>query len=167
MSVTNLDNYVSCHDFLTGAGTDNADDIVLTPGGGFGLDLQWSQPSGAVTNDYDVFLLNSSGTVIAGSADIQDNSQEPFEFFGYTNTTASTQGVRLVVAKFSGGADSRMKFVMLGAGGINSVQYNMSTGGDVVGPSIFGHNGAATVGSTAAIPYNDANTSEPYSSAVR
>ena len=27
-----------------------------------------------------------------------------------------------------------------------------------------GHNGAATVGSTAAIPYNDANTSEPYSS---
>ena len=164
VSVTNLDNYVSCHDFLTGVGTDNADEITLAPGGGFGLDLQWAQPWGAVTNDYDVFLLNSANAVIAGSADIQDDSQEPFEFFGYTNDSASAQTVKLVVAKFSGGVDPRMKFVMLGAGGVTGVQYNASTGGDVVGPSIFGHNGAATVGSTAAIPYNDATTSEPYSS---
>ena len=70
VSVTNRDNYVGCHDFLTRpVGTDNADDITLAPGGGFGLDLQWAQPWGAVTNDYDVFLLNSAGTVIAGSAD--------------------------------------------------------------------------------------------------
>ena len=73
--------------------------------------------------------------------------------------------MQLVIAKYSGvGTDARMKFVMVGSSGINAVQYDASSGGDVVGPSIFGHNGAESVGTTAAIPYNDSNTPEPYSS---
>ena len=47
--------------------------------------------------------------------------------------------------------------------GITAVQVNASAGGDIVGPTIFGHNGTGTVGSTAAIPYNS-NTSENFSS---
>ena len=62
---------MSCHDFNPTAATDNGDDITLAPGGGFGLDLQWAQAWGAVGNDYDVFLLNASGAIIAGSVFIQ------------------------------------------------------------------------------------------------
>jgi Calx-beta domain-containing protein/subtilase family protein len=54
--------------------------------------------------------------------------------------------------------------VLLGAGGITAVEHNVSTGGDVVGPTIFGHNGANNAMSTAAIPFNNANTIETYSS---
>jgi hypothetical protein len=164
IAVTNLPStYTGCHNFDPNGGTDNTDGITLAPGGGVGIDLQWAEPWGAVSNDYDVFLLNNSGAIIAGSVDNQSMSHEPFEFFGYTNNTASPQTVQLVIAKFSGGADSRMKFVMVGSSGINAVQYNASSGGDIVGPSIFGHNGAASVGSTAAIPYNNSNRPEDYS----
>jgi hypothetical protein len=163
-TVTAIEPLIGCHNFDPNGGVGNSDAITLAPGGGFGLDLQWAQPWGAVTNDYDVFLLNSTGTVIAGSGTNQASSKKPFEFFGYTNATASPETVRIVIGKYSGGPDSRMKFVMFGASGVTSVQYDTSTGGDIVGPTIFGHNGAALVGSTAAIPYNDPTTPEYYSS---
>lgn len=165
-SVLALEPLTGCHNFDPNGGTDNTDNITLAPGGGLGIDLQWAQAWGAVSNDYDVFLLDATGTtVLAGSALDQGSFHEPFEFFGYTNNTASPQTVQLVIAKFSpAGGDSRMKFVMVGSSGITGVQYDQSAGGDVVGPTIFGHNGAASVGSTAAIPYDNSNTPEDYSS---
>ena len=39
---------MSCHNFDPTGGTSNGDQITLAPGGGFGLDLQWAQPWGAV-----------------------------------------------------------------------------------------------------------------------
>ena len=145
---------VSCHDFDTTAGTDTGDDITLAPGGGLGIDLQWAQPWGPlVHHDYDAFLLDSTTQqVLAGSALDQDGGfTEPVEFFGYTNEGASAQTVQVVIVRYSGGSTDRLKFVMVGSSGITSVQYNTSIGGDIVGPTIFGHNGAATDGSTAAI----------------
>ena len=61
-------------------------------------------------------------------------------------------------------ANPRLKFVLEGASGIGGVEHNTSTGSDIVGPTIFGHNGASTVGSTAAIPFNDSTRSENFSS---
>ena len=96
----------------------------------------------------------------------EDNlaSQEPFEAFGYQNTTSSPQTVRIVIAKFAGSANVRTKFVLLGSAGITAVQYNASTGGDIVGPSIFGHNGAADGMSVAAVPYDNSQQVETFSS---
>jgi hypothetical protein len=54
--------------------------------------------------------------------------------------------------------------VLENASGIAAVEHNTSTGPDIVGPTIFGHNGAATVGSTAAIPFDDSTRSESFSS---
>ena len=158
---------VSCHDFDTTAGIDTGDDITLTPGGGLGIDLQWAQPWGSlVHHDYDAFLLDSTTQqVLAGSALDQDGGfTEPVEFFGYTNEAASAQTVQVVIVRYSGGSTDRLKFVMVGSSGITSVQYNTSIGGDIVGPTIFGHNGATTDGSTAAIAYNDSSRPEDYSS---
>lgn len=155
---------LGCHNFDPNGGTDNADEITVASGGGFIIDLQWAQPWGAVSNDYDLFVLSSSGTLLDASETDNPSFGEPVEAVAYFNQSASSQTVKIVIGKYSGGADSRMKFLMFGSGGITGVQHNVSNGGDIVGPTIFGHSGAATVGSTAAINYNDSTTPEFYSS---
>src|SRR5262249_55210008 len=93
-------------------------------------------------------------------------TQEPFEFFNYTNTTGAAQTVKLVIARFSSAAPGtpRLKYVLTGASGISSVQFPTSSGGDVVGPTIFGHNGAAGAMSIAAVPFFDSSSIETFSS---
>ncbi|MDQ1481428.1 MAG: large repetitive protein, partial [Actinomycetota bacterium] len=91
------------------------------------------------------------------------SSQKPVEVAGYTNTTASPQTVRIIVAKYSG-SSARLKFIIVGSDGITGVEYNTSVGGDIVGPTVFGHSGTSTVAGVAAIPYDNSDTSEDYSS---
>ena len=72
-------------------------------GSGFGgvsaIVLQWADPLGASANDYDLFLVNEDGDVIASSTDTQDGTQDPIEsirsFFDYS-------GLSVVVVKASG-----------------------------------------------------------------
>jgi hypothetical protein len=157
---------LDCHNFRTSGGADNTYGMTVQRGGFVQLDLQWAQPLFGVSTDLDLMLLNSTGLIIARSEDDNLASQDPFEFLQWDNTTASAQAVRLVVGRFAGTAKPRFKFVHLenGATGISSVEYSDSVGGDIIGPTIFGHNGAATAGSVAAVPFNDANTPEYYSS---
>ncbi|HTK15569.1 MAG TPA: fibronectin type III domain-containing protein [Acidimicrobiia bacterium] len=163
-SVTALEPLLACHDFDPSSGTDNGDAVTVPAGAGFAVDLQWAQPWGGVTTDYDVFVVNSQGRVVAASAADNLGSQQPFEFAGFTNSTGSTQTVTIVIGKFAGAANPRLKFVLEGASRITGVEHNASTGTDLVGPTIFGHNGAGTVGSTAAIPFSDSTRSEDFSS---
>jgi len=162
-SVLAVEPLLGCHNFNASGAADNGDGITVPSGGGFTVDLQWAQPWGGVTTDYDVFVVNGQGQVLAAS--IADNLglQQPFELVGFTNTTASAQNVNIVIGKFAGAADPRLKFVLDGAS-ITGVEHNISSGSDVVGPSIFGHNGTGGVGSTAAIPFNDSTRSEDFSS---
>ena len=61
--------------------------------------LQWADPLGASGNDYDLFLVNEDGDVIASSTDTQDGTQDPIEsirsFFNYS-------GLSVVIVKASG-----------------------------------------------------------------
>ena len=163
-SVLSLEPLLACHDFDTSAGVDNGDGITVPSGAGFTVDLQWAQPWGGVTTDYDVFVVDGQGRVLAASAADNLGLQQPFELLGFTNRTASTQTVNIVVGKFAGAANPRLKFVLDGASRITGVEHNTSIGSDVVGPTIFGHNGTGTVGSTAAIPFSDSTRSEDFSS---
>ncbi|HEU4389605.1 MAG TPA: hypothetical protein VFV34_17505, partial [Blastocatellia bacterium] len=57
--------------------------------------LFWSDPLGGSNNDYDLFLLNSTGTqVINSSTNVQTGTQDPVEALGGINA-----GRRLVVVK--------------------------------------------------------------------
>jgi hypothetical protein len=163
-SVLALEPLLGCHDFDTSAGVDNGDGITVPSGAGFVVDLQWAQPWGAVTTDYDVFVVDAQGRVLAASVADNLGLQQPFELVGFTNRTASAQTVNIVVGKFAGAADPRLKFVLEGASRITGVEHNTSVGSDVVGPTIFGHNGTGTVGSTAAVPFSDSTRSEDFSS---
>ena len=60
--------------------------------------LSWADPLGASGNDYDLFLLDSTGTtVISASTNVQDGSQDPWEV-----VSAGEDSHRLVIARFSG-----------------------------------------------------------------
>ena len=62
--------------------------------------LQWADPLGASASDYDLFLVNEDGDVIASSTDIQDGTQDPIE--SILSRFLSFSGRSVVVVKASG-----------------------------------------------------------------
>jgi hypothetical protein len=88
------------HDFDPSA-TVTPYDALSANGGGFPA-LFWSDPLGGAANDYDLFLLNPSGTSLVGASnDFQTGTQDPVEII---NVESMTSGQRLVIVKFSGAA---------------------------------------------------------------
>jgi subtilisin-like proprotein convertase family protein len=62
---------------------------------GNAINLFWSDPLGASTNDYDLFRLNSAGSVvIAAGTNVQNGTQDPYE-----QVTANLTDPRIVVVK--------------------------------------------------------------------
>ncbi len=163
----------ACMDFNPGAQTDRTLGIKVAPGGTLTVDLQWNEPWEGVSTDLDSFLLDANGNMIAASA--EDNiavSQAPFEFFGWENQSGSQRTVQLVVNRFSG-SSPRLKVAMLenGSEDVTGIEYPRSSGAvvgglatDVVGPTVFGHNGAAAAISVGAVPFNNSLAVEEYSS---
>mgnify|MGYP000703519270 CR=1 FL=1 len=63
--------------------------------------LHWSDAVGASGNDYDLYVLDSTGTTVIGAGDnIQDGNDDPYE---QTSNLPPT-GSRLVIVKYSGAA---------------------------------------------------------------
>jgi hypothetical protein len=154
-----------CLDFAPGSQVDRTFGIRVAPGDTLIVDLQWAEPWEGVGTDLDAFLLNASGNLIAGSAEENvDLSQRPFEVVPWENQSMSERTVQLVINRFSGGSP-RLKFALL-ANGLDEVatEYPRSTGADVVGPTVFGHNGAASAISIGAIRFNKSTEPEGYSS---
>jgi len=160
-------NAEHCLDFDPSEGTDTTFGITVEAGETLTVDLQWGEPWYGVGTDLDAFLLSNSGTVLAES--IEDNSsgkgtQRPVEIVQWTNSAGSSRTVQLAVNRFSGG-DPRVKFILMeNGGGVSATEYPTSSGGDVVGPSIFGHAGATAAVSVAAVPFNNGTRPERYSS---
>ncbi|WP_020661246.1 S8 family serine peptidase [Amycolatopsis benzoatilytica] len=72
----------------------------LSPGSlGRPVTLFWSDPWGHSANDYDLFLLNAAGDVVASSANTQDGTQNPYESL---TVPATGSGYRVAVVKYSG-----------------------------------------------------------------
>ncbi|HTL18950.1 MAG TPA: S8 family serine peptidase, partial [Patescibacteria group bacterium] len=90
------------HDF--GGATYN----TMLPGIGFErVDLSWSDPLGHSSNDYDLYVLDSSGNIVASSTDSQNGKSDPYEAIGVV-----TIGQRIVVVKYSG----EDRFLHIGTG---------------------------------------------------
>jgi len=64
--------------------------------------LWWADPLGGSKNDYDLYALDSTGSIIlAASTNIQSGSQDPVELIGSNNLVT---GTRLVVLQNTGAA---------------------------------------------------------------
>ena len=155
-----------CMDFSPGPSVDRTFRVTVFPGSTLRIDLQWAEPWEGVSTDLDAFLLGPKGELVARS--IEDNvngSEQPFEFVGWKNNTGTTANVKLVINRFIGGTP-RLKFALLqNGGGVTSTEYETSQGSDIVGPTIFGHNGAEDATSVAAM--NQAATAAPESYSSR
>lgn len=160
-------NGTHCMDFDPGIGSDPTFGITVEAGETLTVDLQWAEPWNGVGTDLDAFLLSGAGTILTGSVDQNDGptgTQRPVEILQWENTAASPRTVRLAINRFAGG-DPRLKFILLqNGGGVSGVEYPESSGEDVVGPAIYGHAGAASAISVAAVPFVNSDTIEPYSS---
>ncbi|HXQ88061.1 MAG TPA: S8 family serine peptidase, partial [Solirubrobacterales bacterium] len=159
-------NATHCLDFNPGEATDRAFGIRVEPEETLTLDLQWAEPWFGVETDLDAFLLDDEGDLLTASFEYNVGAiQKPLEIIQWENPTAADQVVRLVVNRFSGSAEPRLKFVLLqNGGGVSGVEYPRSGGGDVVGPSIYGHAAAASAIAVGAVPFNDSSEPEEYSS---
>jgi subtilisin family serine protease len=160
-------NGTHCMDFDPGAGTDRTFGITVEPKEVLTLDLQWAEPWFGVETDLDAFLLGGTGKILAASFEENSGSegtQRPVEILQWENPSNSSVTVSLAINRFSG-EDPRLKFILLqSGGGVSAVEYPESSGGDVVGPTIFGHAGAASAISVAAVPFDDSDEIESYSS---
>lgn len=156
-----------CMDFDPGPGKDDTFGITVAKGETLVADLQWAEPFAGVGTDLDAFLLGPQGEPVASS--IEDNAsasgtQKPVEVVEWENDSGAVAHVQLVINRFSGG-DPRLKFALLeNGGGVIATEYPESSGGDVVGPTIFGHSGAASAVSVGAAPFFDGEEPEEYSS---
>jgi subtilisin family serine protease len=148
------------HNFGTVASPQNFD--VLTVPSDF-ISLKWSDPLGASTNDYDLFILNSTGTAVKGfSVGAQTGTQDPYERISqgincgtpFARGYCPAVGDRIVVVLFAG--ERRALRLDTSRG-----QLSIPTAG-----STFGHNAGASTVSTAATYWNSARTgTQPFSGA--
>src|SRR5277367_2511563 len=119
------------------------------------LSLKWSDPLGASTDDYDLFILNSTGTAVkAFSAGRQTGTQDPYEAIaeGTNCGTATASGYcpavgdRIVAVLFAGSARALHLDTERGV-------VSIKTAG-----ATFGHNAGASTISMAATYWNSART---------
>jgi subtilase family protein len=165
-----------CMNFKPSGGVDTTFGITVSKGATLTVDLQWAEPWNGVATDLDTFLLNEKEeplTVEEGGKEFlvgsdEDNvnvSQKPVEAFQWENETGTQQKVNLVINRFAGSASPRLKVALLqNGGGVTATEYPESAGGDVVGPTVFGHAGASAAIAVGAVRYNNSAEPERYSS---
>jgi hypothetical protein len=113
--------------------------------------LNWSDPFGASSNDYDFFALDAAGTtLLAQSTNFQTGTQNPQEHFpNPTNSPAPTlpTNARLVVVNYQNLAAPRALRVDTQRG-----RLAIATNGNT-----YGHNGGVNTVSVAAVPTSAAS----------
>ncbi len=73
---------------------------ILNEGYDFEADLFWSDPLGASTNDYDLYMLDSLGDIVYSSENAQNGTQDPYEHI--PDPAQYSYGYYLTVALYSG-----------------------------------------------------------------
>lgn len=152
-----------CLDFNPGAAVDRTFGIRVEPEETVTIDLQWAEPWFGVETDLDAFLLDAEGGILTTS--IEDNvnvTERPVEILQWTNEGGTEETVQLAVNRFSGGAP-RLKFIFIQSG-VSGVEYPRSGGGDIVGPTVYGHAAAPEAIAAGAVRFNTKSAPEWFSS---
>jgi len=153
-----LDPDDDLHNF--GAAAGGSSDVGMTyeiPGGGLAaFFLQWSDPFGSSSNDYDLFIVDSfSGNILDSGTNPQDGNDDPFEFAIVDNDGFGSLLVEIIIRKFSGTPQTL------------EIHFNLDgdlTEFNVPEDAIFGHPAAPGVLATAAFDWKTPNTIESFSS---
>ena len=143
------------HDFAQG-GKDAFDEMIVPAGATLTCILEWNDPFGASSNDYDLALLDKDLNVVAFSTDPQSGVQDPIEIVSVVNATNENQTASIVIPRFSG-QPRRLEVFCLGAFGLEHVTPE---------GSIVGHPALASVVAVGAVDALDPGLDdvEPFSS---
>ena len=144
----------TAHNFDSSGGKDHFQNITIPPGTTVILSLQWDSPyfsvSGApgTQNNLDLYVLDSTATVIVAGTTFNNSGGDPVELFGATNTGPTALDLNLMIVKRSGMDPGLIKYIYFVLSGsaptINEYHTQSST--------IFGHanaGGALAVGAAA------------------
>jgi subtilisin family serine protease len=137
------------HDFLGGP-VDNTDDLTVGPGQEVDCVLQWNDPWGASTNNYDLVMLDASLNPIDSSTTVQNGSQDPIEIVGAVNLSGTSQTAKVSIQKVSG-QDRTLAMFCFGA---STLQYVTAAG------SIVGHPAVPEVVGVGAIDVGDSGLND-------
>jgi Ca2+-binding RTX toxin-like protein len=152
-------NYQSYHDFDPTAGVDTRQQITLQNQENVWLTFQWDDPfytTGGVDTDLDIYLLNSSGNVVAESSYNNISNQTPFELLYFKNTSGSVQNYDLVIGNYAGPDSGRVKYVNFGSDINPEYATNSST--------VYGHAAATDGEAVGAVPFYDRDNPESFTS---
>ncbi|MEM4409983.1 MAG: S8 family serine peptidase [Candidatus Caldarchaeum sp.] len=153
------------HDFGVAAGSisDTSWALSVPPLGDVAIVLQWSDPFGASSNDYDLYLASESPSLICfpstcRSDDIQDGDDDPIEMLVISNLDSSNhQAFSLAINRFKGQAKT-LEVYFNGSPMVLEQNYNVPE------DSIYGHPAAPGVISVGAVPAASPSTIESFSS---
>lgn len=140
---------VSCHDFNASATIKTS--WRVTAAGGQSMAMSWNEPMYGVATDLDLCMVDpASQTVIdCGDFDSIQMRQATEYVFGPAGT------VDIMVVKAQGAQNPRFKIVSMSRNLTHSDA--VAFGGDVVGPTAFGHNVSRATISVAAQGYNSSS----------
>ena len=149
-------------DFAPGAKV-QASNSLSDDSAGVPVALFWADPLGAARDDYDLYILDASGAVVASSNDVQDGDDDPFEIVG----VPLGSNLRVAVVKFKGAARYFQVSALRGR-----FETNDGLKGYVTPGITRGHSAVTAAYSVAAVPAADplpfaikpglANPSGPY-----
>ena len=136
------------HDFgrANGEEEDSTLDVMIPAKRGIALVMQWNDPYQSPSNDYDLYLHDLQGNILANSNAFQSGagSSIPIEGFCYYNSSDSEVLASVTVERYSG-INKRIEiFGLRGA-----QQYNHASG------SIIGHPGIQSVLAVGTINANE------------
>lgn len=146
------------HDFGVAAGqTSDTDlDLLLDPGESVTVLLQWNDPFGASSNNYDLFLRDEAEALLTSSTDIQGVAgANPEETLFFTNRSGVPRRVKVAIRLVAGEA-RRLEMFFLGSGVVLE-EYGVPAG------SVFGHPAVVGVLATGAMRAGNALI-EPFTS---
>ncbi|MGZ8845236.1 MAG: Calx-beta domain-containing protein [Pyrinomonadaceae bacterium] len=115
----------------------------VTQASGNPTNLYWADPLGGSSNDYDLFVLNSTGTaVVSSSTNVQSGTQDPFE-----QVAATAANNRIVVFKKTGAA-ARFFHITTNANGAGrlAITTEGTTKGHSTAANAYGVSAAPAVG---------------------
>ena len=116
--------------------------MSIPPGGSLQCVLQWDDPFGSASDDYDLLLLDENRAVVAASNNVQNGRGDPLEFVDAHNDGPTTEVASLVIQRDRGDARTLELFCLRDVQSMEHVTPESS---------IFGHAGIPEAVTVAAI----------------
>jgi hypothetical protein len=146
------------HDFSEGGTTGFYLYLPLSVGQQAIIILQWDDPFGGSSNDYDLYLYNfGTSSFVASSELVQSGTQDPLEFIVYTRPPGGlpSYDYAIIVERFSGNPVNLEVFIYAPNNYSNNIKAQ---------DAIFGHPAVDQVVSVGAVRWNTPSTIEFFSS---